>query len=98
MADSVTCTAPPPTTAPPHAQAQSFARAIRTDIATLFQIFRPIVRSRARSTGLLLISQSAEQSVKFNNVNHDLISPKAHGDYNGRNKLVNVSYWHEIVG
>lgn len=30
---SATCTAPPPITAPPQAQAQSFAKAIRTDIA-----------------------------------------------------------------
>ena len=29
---SATCTAPPPITAPPHAQAQSFAKAIRTDM------------------------------------------------------------------
>jgi len=33
LADSATCTAPPPITAPPQAQAQSFAKAIRTDIA-----------------------------------------------------------------
>lgn len=31
-ADSATCTAPPPTTAPPQAQAQSFAKAIFTDM------------------------------------------------------------------
>jgi len=36
LADSATCTAPPPITAPPHAQAHSFAKAIRTDIAFPF--------------------------------------------------------------
>ncbi len=33
---SATCTAPPPTSAPPAAQADSFARAIRTDISVAF--------------------------------------------------------------
>lgn len=33
--DSVTCTAPPPMTAPPHAQAHSLAKAIRTDMGSL---------------------------------------------------------------
>jgi len=33
---SRTCTAPPPITAPPAVQAQSFAMAIRTDIPDLF--------------------------------------------------------------
>jgi hypothetical protein len=38
---SVTCTAPPPMTAPPAVQAQSFAKAIFTDIIrTLFQVLR----------------------------------------------------------
>ena len=36
LADSATCTAPPPITAPPHAQAHSFAKAIRTDITLPF--------------------------------------------------------------
>jgi hypothetical protein len=33
---SATCTAPPPMIAPPHAQAHSCAKAIRTDIEHLF--------------------------------------------------------------
>jgi hypothetical protein len=38
---AVTWTAPPPMIAPPHVQAQSFARAILTDItASLFQTVR----------------------------------------------------------
>lgn len=36
LADSATCTAPPPITAPPQAQAHSFAKAIRTDITLPF--------------------------------------------------------------
>ena len=32
------CTAPPPITAPPHAHAQSFAKAIRTDILFSFSL------------------------------------------------------------
>lgn len=34
---SATCTAPPPTIAPPHAQAHSLAKAIRTDMISLFR-------------------------------------------------------------
>jgi hypothetical protein len=36
---SATCTAPPPIMAPPHAQAQSFAKAIRTDMI-VFPVWR----------------------------------------------------------
>jgi hypothetical protein len=42
-AASDTCIAPPPITAPPQAQAQSFARAIRTDI-TNFLLFDLLIR------------------------------------------------------
>jgi hypothetical protein len=42
MGFSATCTAPPPITAPPQVQAQSFARAILTDmIRTLFLVLAP---------------------------------------------------------
>lgn len=37
---SATCTAPPPIRAPPHAQAHNFAKAIRTDISSLFRCRR----------------------------------------------------------
>jgi hypothetical protein len=44
MGFSATCTAPPPITAPPQVQAQSFARAILTDmIRTLFWCWRRII-------------------------------------------------------
>jgi len=43
---SATCTAPPPTIAPPHAQAQSFAKAIRTDM-----VIPPLDLPRPRRPG-----------------------------------------------
>lgn len=42
---SATWTAPPPITAPPHAQAHSFAKAIRTDISLVFPVGGPTDRA-----------------------------------------------------
>ncbi len=45
LADSVTCTAPPPIKAPPHVQAHNFAKAIRTDIVFLARVTMPLCKS-----------------------------------------------------
>jgi hypothetical protein len=52
MGFSATWTAPPPMIAPPHVQAQSFAKAIFTDIRrTLFQAFEVGPESRCQASG-----------------------------------------------
>lgn len=71
-ADSVTWTAPPPITAPPHAQAQSFAKAIRTDIASLFLDPCRIDQWVSYVARFFAIPTSAEQRIKFNGINHQI--------------------------
>lgn len=50
---SATCTAPPPISAPPTAQADSFAKAIRTDIARYSYCVSSTVPSGVRKKGSL---------------------------------------------
>lgn len=60
---SVTCTAPPPMIAPPHAHAQSFAKAIFTDI-TSYPVFAALVVPPA-----ILWNYRAESGGWFNPIN-----------------------------
>ncbi len=61
--DSATCTAPPPMIAPPHAQAQSFASAIFTDMPSQSSPSpKPWPFAAFRKT----VSQQDQQTVKFN--------------------------------
>lgn len=68
---STTWTAPPPITAPPHAQAHSFAKAIRTDIAEYSFVARrllPRPQCRRRSR-LNLSNDNAEEMIVRKSVN-----------------------------
>jgi len=63
-ADSATCTAPPPMTAPPQAQAHSFAKAIFTDMPSHLPL-EPCASCVATGIGPFCATK-AKQSVKFN--------------------------------
>ena len=71
---SATCMAPPPMTAPPHVQAQSLARAIRTDIATPCSKLcgEPVNDSKASGSRFELCRPDAKKSLTRNGVNHDV--------------------------
>jgi hypothetical protein len=59
---SVTCTAPPPITAPPAVQAQSFAKAIFTDIIrTLFQVLRLTGQDRPNTGSCETLKQQRQK-------------------------------------
>jgi hypothetical protein len=89
---SATWTAPPPTTAPPHAQAQSFANAIRTDMmshSSVAGVRSPTNRQQLARRSWL---KSAKQSIKCKLANSCLPSSCdvfATGDDGG---LVNVRF------
>lgn len=71
---SATCTAPPPTTAPPQVQAQSFARAILTDmIRTLFWCWhRPFGSAQIIVSQPWLFRTDAKDDGWRKFVNHEL--------------------------
>ena len=67
---SATCTAPPPMTAPPQAQAQSLAKAIRTDIAFSFSLPALPLRQIPFPHRQFAIRPSAKQRIKRKRINH----------------------------
>ena len=68
---SATCIAPPPMSAPPQVQAQSFAKAMRTDIIP--DLLQPWSKNRGPTVGLrfhfLMSLRKAEELVKLKHIN-----------------------------
>lgn len=72
---SATWTAPPPTIAQPAAQADNFARAIRTDISDTLVVPRDSPDARRRSDPFIWFKQHRE-CLEGNHVNRDSAVPK----------------------
>ena len=78
---SAACTAPPPITAPPQAQAQSLARAIRTDIGSLSRL--PVGRAQIRTTATpVAMGSERPRFLKRNRLNH-LYRPERRASHRG---------------
>lgn len=87
---SITLTAPPPMIAPPQVQAQSCARAIRTDMDCSSVEGWPPSRPSPGNCLPPQSQQSAKESIKFNSINHEFGRMRKYSDGGPRHLMVNV--------